>query len=92
LEGSRYTQAGYAIGRQAIEEPALDADLTCVWPIETRQAVEQRGLAGAVGSNECDDTSRFNGKTDAIDGNDALEAFYNVLGREQGCHQLSTGA
>src|ERR1700722_14554671 len=52
-------------------------------PIEAGDAVEQRGLAGAVRSDQSRDLALARGEVEIVDGEEAAEAHGQVLDREQ---------
>jgi hypothetical protein len=52
LEGAGHAGAGDAVGLDPDQVAAAEADGPLLGPVQARQAVEQRGLAGAVGADD----------------------------------------
>jgi hypothetical protein len=52
LEGPGHAGAGDAVGLEPDQVAAGEADGALLGPVQAREAVEQRGLAGAVGTDD----------------------------------------
>src|SRR3989338_4479691 len=61
---------------------AIERDRACIRLIETRDDVEERRLACAVGADERNDRVLLHGKAAAVDGADAAEMLGEVLNSE----------
>ena len=60
------------------DRAALEQDVAAVGHVQTRQAVEERGLARAVGADQAGDLARRNIERHAVERDDAAEAHRNV--------------
>ena len=69
------------LGRQDV---ALVADLALGGDVEAGEAVEEGGLAGAVGADEADDLAAVDGEVDVAYGGEAAEAHGDAAGFEDG--------
>src|SRR5690606_3153292 len=67
------------LGRQ---DGALVADLALGGDVEAGEAVEEGGLAGAVGADETDDLAAVDGEVDAAYGGESAEAHGDAAGVE----------
>ncbi len=61
---------------------AVEQDAPALRPVEAADAVEQAGLAGAVGTDDCDDLTVVDVETDAVEGGDAAEGERDRLHRQ----------
>jgi hypothetical protein len=61
----------------------VERDRAAVAFVEARQAVEERGLAGAVRSDQTDDLPRIDAERDAVQRDDAAEANGDIGDLEQ---------
>src|SRR6185436_7298862 len=83
LEGATDPDFGNPV-RLAIEYAvALQEDVAGAGLIEPAQAVEQRGLAGAVGSDQAEDLALMHLERNAVERNDAAEHDADVANRKQ---------
>ena len=58
---------------------ALEPDVACVGPVEPGQAIEDRGLAGAVGADEADDGAFLDIEAEAVDDVQPPEAQRQIV-------------
>src|SRR5438067_5097022 len=84
LEGARDPAADDAVRRRAQQAAPVEDDLAVVRPVEPRDQVEDRRLAGAVRPDQPDDLALTDVERDAVDGNDPAEAPRQLLDRKQG--------
>ncbi len=66
------------------EDLAFVADFALGGDVEAGEAVEEGGLAGAVGSDEADDLAAVDGEVDVADGGEAAEAHGDAACVEDG--------
>ena len=66
------------VARLAQDRAALEHDVTVVGHIEAREAVEERGLARSVGTDEPRNLARRHVERDAVERHDAAEADRHV--------------
>src|ERR1700687_2597497 len=78
LEGTTNAKPGDPIGRLAGERTALPADVAPVQPVHAADAVEQRRLAGAVGSDDPDDLALPPRKAHSADRSASTESFGDI--------------
>jgi hypothetical protein len=78
LEGAGDARAGDAVGLLANQLAAEEADGAPLRPVQARQAVEQRGLAGAVGPDDGEQLAGPDLEGDGPQGPDAGEAEVDV--------------
>ena len=69
------------LGRQ---DGALVGDLALGGDVQAGEAVEEGGLAGAVGADEADDLAAVDGEVDVAYGGEAAEAHGDAGGFEDG--------
>ena len=83
LERSGHPQFGDDIGLQAVDPLAgatrLEMDVAAGGNIDAGDAVEDRGLARAVGADQRDDLARHDVQADVIDGAQTAEVHGQVL-------------
>ena len=91
LVGSRQAQPGDLVRAQLVDLGAVEGDAALVDLVEAGDAVEERGLARAIGSDDADDRALFEVEGQVADGGQAAEAFRRVAGLEQ-CHGLGSPA
>ena len=65
------------------DRAALEQDVALVGNVEPGQAVEERGLAGAVGADQPGDLARRHVEGHAVERDDAAEAHRNVAHAQQ---------
>ena len=92
LEGAADAQRGDAVRRGRGERRAVEVDLAFAAAVEPREAVEQRGLAGAVGPDQADDLAAVHGERDLVQGRDAAEAnrHVNDVQERRGCARVDS--
>src|SRR5205823_1184421 len=83
LERAGQAQPGPAVGREGQEVVRLEVDRAGVGLEHTAHTVEERGLAGAVGSDQADDLAGVDPQGDAVEGGDAAEVDGDVLDFEE---------
>ena len=69
-------------GRSRIDA-ALEQDVAAVGRVEAAEAIEERGLAGAVGADQAGDLAGKDVEGDAVERDDAAEADRDVAHAEQ---------
>ena len=74
LEGAADAADRALVGPQVGHVLAADADVARGRRVEAGHAVEERGLAGAVGADEADDLVLVDGEADVLQGLQAAEA------------------
>jgi hypothetical protein len=84
LEGAANADLGDPVRRPVQDAAALHQDVAAGRLVEPRQAVEQRGLAGAVGPDQPEDLALVHVERHAIQRDDAAEHDADVANREQG--------
>src|SRR6267143_2092864 len=89
LEGPADAAAGDLPGLEAVDALAAEAHAAGVEALDAGDAVEQRRLAGAVGTDEAVDAPGLQRQGDVVDGGHATEALAYTLDREHGRHGLS---
>ena len=90
LEGAADAQAGDAVRRHGQERRAVEGDRARGRRVEPAHAVEERGLPGAVRSDEPHDLARLDVEGHAVEGDDAAESHRDVLHAEDGHRRLSS--
>jgi hypothetical protein len=83
LEGAGHAGAGDAVGLEPDEVAAGEADGALLGPVQARQAVEQRRLAGAVGADDGQQLVRADLERHRPQGPEAGEAQVQVVDLEQ---------
>ncbi len=83
LEGAPDAERGDAVPGDPQERCAVEQDVAAATLVEARQAVEQRGLAGAVGPDQADDASGLDVEGDAIQRDDAAKAHAHAVHAQQ---------
>jgi hypothetical protein len=66
------------VTRLVEDRAALEQDVAGIRHVKTRQAVEECGLAGAVGADQAGDPARRHVERHAVEGNDAAETHRHV--------------
>jgi hypothetical protein len=84
LEGPADTEPGDAMAGQAEDGPALEQDVAVVGRVEAAEAIEERGLAGAVGPDESHDLPGLHLEGDPLERDNAPEPHRDVAHGEQG--------
>ena len=83
LESAADAQFGHAIARQASERAAIEEDAAALEVVQTGEAVEQRGLARAVGADQSYDLSSVHVEGNAIERDDPAKAHRDVADAQQ---------
>src|SRR5260370_1950641 len=93
LEGAADAEVGDAVRRQRQQRAAAEVDVAALRRVEPAQTIEERRLAGAVGTDEPDDLAVGHVERDAVERDDAPEAHGEVAdgqnGRERHGHLLA---
>ena len=84
LEGAADADLGDPVRRPRQDARAFHQDVAGRRLIEPREAVEERGLAGAVGADQSEDLALVHVKGHAVERDDAAEHDADVANREQG--------
>jgi hypothetical protein len=84
LERAADAQACHAVARQPGQPGAVERDMASAGPIEAADAVEQRGLAGPVGTDQAADLVAPDIEGDAVQRHHAAEAHGDVAHTQQG--------
>lgn len=82
LEGAHHAARHAAVRRQARDVLAFQHDAAGRRREHTRQEVDQRGLAGAVGPDQCVARAALQVQRHVVGGRDAAEAHHEAGGRE----------
>ena len=83
LEGAADALGG-DVGRRAVAQRcSIQADVAALRPIEPAQAIEQRGLAGAVRPDQSDDPAIAYREADVVERDDAAEPHGQVRDLQQ---------
>src|SRR5436309_10150572 len=85
LEGAADGARRHAMGGGAHDGLALEEQVALIGRVEPAHAVEQRGLAGAVGTDEADDLPVGHVEGDAVQRHDASESHGDVTNGEERC-------
>jgi hypothetical protein len=83
LEGPADAEGGDAMARHLQQRMAVERHRAAVALVQPRQAVEERGLAGAVGADQPGDLPGLDAEGDAVEGDDAAETDRHVRHLEQ---------
>jgi hypothetical protein len=83
LEGATDADLRDAVARAPQDRLAFEQDVTAVWRVEPAEAVEERRLAGAVGTDQAGDLAGKNVERHAIESHDAAEADRDIAHAEQ---------
>ena len=83
LEGAGDADLGDAVRRAGEHRAAFEQDIAAIGRVEPADAVEQRGLAGAVRPDQPEDLALLDGERDAVERDDAAEAQSDVADFEQ---------
>ena len=84
LEGAADADLGDPVRRPRQDAGAFHQDVAGARLVEPGEAIEQRGLAGAVRSDQAEDCALVHVEGHAIQRDDAAEHDANVAYREQG--------
>src|SRR5581483_4837522 len=90
LEGATQAQVEDPVGLEPVDALALEADLPLVGPVHPGDAVEQRGLAGAVGADEPVDAARLERERHVVHRRDSAEALHHPVDLEDRGHWRSS--
>ena len=83
LIGAIDARGGHPVRREPVDALAGEPDLPVVRRVELHDAVEHRGLAGAVRADDRMDRAVLNLELEAVDGDQAAEALGHLFGPEQ---------
>src|SRR6185369_603699 len=83
LEGAADADRGDAVAGDPEQRIAVEQDVAAAALIKARQAVEEGGLAGAVGADQPDDAAGRHVEGDIVERDDAAKANANVLHAQQ---------
>src|SRR6185295_8549469 len=72
-----------AVARNPEQGTAVEKDIAAAALIQARQAIEERGLARAVGPDEADDAAGRHVEGDIVERDDAAKANADVLHAQQ---------
>jgi hypothetical protein len=86
LEGAGDAEAREGVRRQSREILPVKKDLAAGWPEHRADQVEQRGLAGAVRSDQAADLARFDLEAHVLDRGQTAEAFGDADDIEKSSH------
>ena len=88
LEGAGDPERSHLVGSHAQDALALPADVSLLGPVDLVEAVEDRGLPCAVGSDDGEQFVLTDLEGHAVDGVDTLEGEVDVVHLEQaGSHE-----
>src|SRR5262249_52775649 len=73
---------------RAQQAAIVEVELACVRPVQPRDDVEERCLAGAVRADQADDLSLLDLERDLVDRDDPPESPCDLANREQ-CHRAT---
>jgi hypothetical protein len=88
LEGAADADFGDPVRRPRQDAHPFHQDVARARLIESREAIEERGLAGAVGPDQTEDLALMHVERHAIQGDDAAEHDADVANRKQGTVSL----
>jgi hypothetical protein len=71
------------VSREAVDRRAAQADAARRRPLETEDDLQQRALAGPVGTDDGDDLAVVDPERDPVDGRKAAEAFRDRVDLEE---------
>src|SRR5262249_49355900 len=83
LERAADSDRRHAVRRQAEDAPALEQNVALARRIEAAEAVEERGLAGAVRADQAEELATTDRERHAIERHDAAEAHADVAHRDE---------
>ena len=83
LKGAADARCGDAVPGDGEQGAAVEHDLPALAGVEPRQAVEQRGLAGAIGPDQARDLPRGDVERDAVERHDAAEMHRHAADGQQ---------
>src|SRR5205814_10505826 len=89
LPGARDAGAAVALGPRVRDVGAVQRDAALVRVQRSADAVEQRGLAGAVGPDQADDLAGVDRERDVVIGHESAEALRALLDEWQRRHAIS---
>jgi hypothetical protein len=84
LERARDPAPDDPVRRRPQQAPAVEVELARIRPVQPRDHVEERGLAGAVRPDQADDLAGVDVERDLVDRDDPAEPARHVADREQG--------
>src|SRR5664279_353106 len=88
LEGAADADLGDLVRGPGQDALSLQQDVTFAGLIEPGEAIEQRGLAGAVGPDQAENLALMHVEGHAVQGDDAAEHDADVANRKQGIVSL----
>src|SRR2546426_3797750 len=91
LEGAPDAEVEDLVRPHPVDAVALELDLALVAGLDARDAVEERGLARAVGPDEPVDPAGLERQRHAVDGRDAAEPLHDSRDVEDRRHQIVLG-
>ncbi len=83
LERAGHATGGDGVRWHAEHRLAVEVDVALRRRVQTGEHVEERGLAGAVGTDEGDDRAERDVEVDVVDGGEAAELHPHLTGIEQ---------
>src|SRR5579863_8457512 len=83
LEGAADAQSDHAITAEVLQRTALKLDVAFTEAVEAADAIEQRGLAGTVRTDQAADLAIADIERHAAQGDDAAKAHRDVRNAEQ---------
>jgi hypothetical protein len=83
LERAADADLGDAMARHRQQRPAVEHDRAALAVVQAADAVEQRGLAGAVRPDQPDDAPGRDVERHAVERDDAAEAYPDLLHSQQ---------
>ena len=92
LEGAAHAQPGDLMRGRVGDRLAFEQDVAGLVLVQPAQAVEQRGLAGAVGADQAADVAALHIEAHAVEGDDAAEAHGHATHAEQGFRAVRHGS
>ena len=87
LEGAADADFGDLVRRAGQDALALEQDIALAGLIEPGEAIEERGLAGAVRSDQAEDLALVHVERHAVQRDDAAEHDADVANRKQGSNR-----
>ena len=83
LERATQAQPGHAMGRYGGKRTAFEQDIAALVVVEPAHAIEQRGLAGAIGADQTADAAAQYIETHCVQRHNAAELHRHVAYAEQ---------
>ena len=92
LEGARHAQAGHVVGAVAAYVGTAELDQAAVDVEHPGEAIEQRGLAAAVGADEADHLAGADADVHAGHGSQPAETLHHAAGLQQRRHDAASAS